>query len=84
MYTACGGQVREIESLLYRVRRKKEAEKEKRKRKRKEKTKKKKARKEEKTDIPSDQSSAAITRVSGLACKEAGTSWSLRRGLLSD
>ena len=26
MYTACGGQVREIESLLYRVRRKKEAE----------------------------------------------------------
>ena len=65
-------------------RRKKEAEKEKRKRKRKEKTKKKKTRKEEKTDIPSDQSSAAITRVSGLACKEAGTSWSLRRGLLSD
>lgn len=37
-----------------------------------------------KKDIPSDQSSAAITRVSGPACKEPGTSWSLRRGLQSD
>ena len=44
----------------------------------------KKTRKEEKKDIPSDQSSAAITRVSGPACKEPGTSWSLRRGLQSD
>ena len=35
-----------------------------------------KTRKEEKKDIPSDQSSAAITRVSGLACKDPGTSWS--------